>query len=224
MNDRAALAGLALLVGGALVLVSRRQAAALAPAGEGAENATDFEEITVTAARLPEHADAADGLEEITVTASRLPVTPVSVVVDAVAEAVAVVKSVFKARGLRNNNPGNIERNGTKWLGMAPEQTDPRFVVFVHPSYGVRALGRILRTYERRGLVTVRDIIGRWAPSTENDTSAYAAAVARALGVTPGERINVSARLPELAAAIVQHENGSNPYSAADLAAWVNMA
>lgn len=222
MSNRALLAGFALLLaGGAYLALARRQGAL---AGGSSSNATDLEDIYVTAQRMPDYADAGDGLEEITVTASRLPVTPLTRVTDAVAEAVEVVKSVFRARGLRNNNPGNIERNGIAWKGMAQDQSDPRFVVFTHPSYGVRALGRILQTYERRGLKTVRDIIARWAPSTENNTDAYAAAVARALKVAPGERIDVTARLPELAAAITAHENGSNPYSAADMAQWVRMA
>jgi hypothetical protein len=83
-------------------------------------------------------------------------------------------------RGIRNNNPGNIDRNTTKWQGMADDQSsDPRFVVFKTPQAGIRALAKILLTYQNHdGLKTVRGIIGRWAPAVENNTSAYVAAVA----------------------------------------------
>ena len=75
-------------------------------------------------------------------------------------------------RGIRNNNPGNIERNATRWAGMTAEQTDPRFVVFTSPEYGFRALARTLLTYQRKyGLLSIEDMIGRWAPPNENDTA-----------------------------------------------------
>lgn len=210
-------------LGVALYLATRRQAAPLRSATPG--NALDLEELVVTAARLP--APAGD-LDEITVTATRLPETTLSRAVDAVTSAagavVDAIKGVFVPRGIRNHNPGNLERTGTAWKGMATAQTDPRFIVFSEPKWGVRALGRVLKTYESRGLTTVRAIVNRWAPPTENNTSAYVTSVARALGVAPDATISVTERLPQLAAAIIRHENGINPYSAADLAEWVRLA
>lgn len=223
MSDRATLAGLALLLlgGGALVVLSRRQGAPVAADAD----AGDLEEIRVTAQRLP---TAEQPLEEIVVTASRLPETWVTKTTDAIASAAGqvwdMVKNAALPRGIRNNNPGNLERTGTKWKGMAAQQSDPRFIVFEAPSWGVRALGRVLKTYESRGLDTVRAIVNRWAPPIENNTSAYVTAVARALGVSPDQRISVDARLAELAAAIIKHENGQQPYSPADIAAWVRLA
>ena len=44
------------------------------------------------------------------------------------------------ARGLRNNNPGNIRRvRGQRWRGQCPEQQDPAFVQFTSPEWGYRA-------------------------------------------------------------------------------------
>lgn len=118
-------------------------------------------------------------------------------------------------RGIRNNNPGNIDRDGTAWEGMAPDQSaDPRFVVFAAPEWGLRAIARILLTYEAKGLVTVRSIVNRWAPSVENDTAAYVTAVAGQVGVDPDRPIDLRApadMVPMLRAIIV-HENGCNPY------------
>lgn len=126
-------------------------------------------------------------------------------------------------RGIRNNNPGNIERTATTWQGMAVVQADPRFIVFSEPFYGIRALARILRTYrQNHGLTTVRGIINRWAPSFENDTDAYVRHAARALGVAPDEPLSFDAsQLRTLVAVIIQHENGQQPYSMAELDAGI---
>jgi hypothetical protein len=78
-------------------------------------------------------------------------------------------------RGLRNNNPGNIDRNTIKWQGMADDQSsDPRFVVFKAPVFGIRALAKTLLAYQNQhGCKTIRQIINRWAPPSENKTEAY---------------------------------------------------
>ena len=76
-------------------------------------------------------------------------------------------------RGIRNMNPGNI-RLGESWLGLRTKQTDPDFCQFTSMVYGCRALLKLLRTYvEKRGCTTIRKVIERWAPPSENDTSSY---------------------------------------------------
>lgn len=126
-----------------------------------------------------------------------------------------VKRIVSGVRGLRNNNPGNIVRTGEQWRGMSADQSaDSRFVVFDSPVWGLRALARILRKYNAAGLVTVRDIINRWAPPVENDTGAYIASVARAVGVAPTQPLVLTDdALSRIMEAIVQHENGQQPYS-----------
>ena len=43
-----------------------------------------------------------------------------------------------------------------------------------------------LLTYQRQhGLDTVKGILNRWAPPSENDTGAYVQTVSRALGLRP---------------------------------------
>lgn len=121
-------------------------------------------------------------------------------------------------RGIRNNNPGNIEYTGTPWKGLASPPSDGRFVRFTTAQYGLRALARLLMNYQiKYGLNTVKKIIDRWAPPVENNTSAYASAVARHLGVGVSEKINVRSHLHKLVAAIVQHENGRQPYTATQI-------
>ena len=53
------------------------------------------------------------------------------------------------ARGERNNNPGNI-RHGSKWQGLSAQQTDPSFCQFVSPEYGIRAIYKLLQTYQKK--------------------------------------------------------------------------
>ena len=122
-----------------------------------------------------------------------------------------VMDRTRKPRGIRNHNPGNI-RHGDDWQGMRSLQTDRSFVQFVSPEYGIRAMARILKSYERRGLVTVEQIIGTWAPDTENDTDSYVHHVAAVLGVSPDTPVTES-DYPVLIAAIIRHENGQQPYS-----------
>ncbi len=135
---------------------------------------------------------------------------------------------IFKAptRGLRNCNPGNI-RKGTTWRGMAKEQSDTDFVVFMTPLYGLRALAKVLRTYaEKHKLVTVTAIISRWAPGNENDTDAYIDAVCQRMGVRAHETVDLrnDITLIKLMQAIVWHENGQQPYPASLFAEAVALA
>ena len=131
-------------------------------------------------------------------------------------------------RGLRLNNAGNIRHGDTRWVGMAKEQPDAEFVAFTKPVYGIRALARTLVNYGRlHNLKSVREIIGRWAPSEDsNDTESYISDVAERMGVDPDDALDLESQpvLRQLAAAIIHHENGAQPYAAADLAKGVAMA
>lgn len=129
-------------------------------------------------------------------------------------------------RGIRNNNPGNIEKTSDAWQGLADIQPDSRFFTFIDPVYGIRALAKIIRNYrDRYGLNTVQGIINRWAPPVENNTSAYVRAVAAKVGVAPTEPLAWDAgQLRRLVEAIIQHENGQQPYSMATIADGISRA
>lgn len=118
-------------------------------------------------------------------------------------------------RGIRNQNPGNIRHAlGTRWQGSAGTQTDPSFVQFVGAKWGIRAIARTLITYQdKHKLRTVRQIIDRWAPPSENNTQAYIRAVASRIGVSPEQRIDVYDYpvMHALVLAIIRHENGPGP-------------
>lgn len=131
-------------------------------------------------------------------------------------------------RGIRNNNPGNIDRTAEKWQGMADDQSsDSRFIVFVSPEWGIRAMAKILRNYGKKyGINSVGGIINRWAPPVENDTGSYVRQVAEALGVDKHERINLEdpAILVSLIKSIIKHENGIQPYDDSQIAEGVRRA
>lgn len=119
---------------------------------------------------------------------------------------------LMKARGLRNNNPGNIKRSKTQWVGLKPTQSDNVFLEFTDPVYGIRALYKILMTYKGRGLNTIEKVISTWAPSNENDTRAYIETVAKRLAIDPRLPLQSYHYVP-LIKAIIHHENGTQPYS-----------
>ena len=77
-------------------------------------------------------------------------------------------------RGIRNNNPGNIRHSCSKWLGLCLVQSDKYFCQFEKMEYGVRALLIVLRTYyNKHNCNTIRKVISRFAPSSENKTDEY---------------------------------------------------
>ncbi|HEI0689038.1 hypothetical protein [Escherichia coli] len=140
--------------------------------------------------------------------------------------AVADSDSSERARGIRNNNPGNLEYSKTNpWVGQTGD--DGRFAKFETPEHGIRALGRNLMSYQRQGIDTVSEIINRWAPPADkNDTMSYIKAVCEQLGVSADEPLDASNpdTLKALCAAIIHHENGSQPYSDQQLTAGVSAA
>lgn len=127
-------------------------------------------------------------------------------------------------RGVRNNNPGNIEY-GSFTRSHGATASDGRFAKFDSPEQGIAAIIDLQRSYEDNyGLKTVAQRINRWAPAgggDGNNPSAYAAAVARAMGISPTQPFSI--RDPEMAqkfvAAMIQVENGRQPYTPQQIAA-----
>lgn len=115
------------------------------------------------------------------------------------------------ARGLRNNNPGNIRKTKDKWQGLRPVQEDAEFFQFTEMKWGYRALIRTLQNYRKRhGCKTIGDFIRRWAPSTENNTSGYISRVCKEMQVPDSFVPDVydEGTMCAFAAAISQVENG----------------
>lgn len=77
-------------------------------------------------------------------------------------------------RGIRNKNPFNIKKSSNKWIGKKSVSSDPVFEQFETMDYGIRAGIVLLRRYIKRyHLVSVNDILKRFAPESENNLNAY---------------------------------------------------
>lgn len=121
--------------------------------------------------------------------------------------------AVDNVRGMRNKNPMNVVKTNIKWGGEI-EGNDPTFETFKTHSYGIRAGAKLLINYEKmHGINTVRGLISRYAPSHENPTDAYIASVAKAVGVSPDQRISVVDNIYPLVRSIIKFEIGEVPFS-----------
>ena len=102
--------------------------------------------------------------------------------------------------GQRINNPFNIRQYDQGFLGESGE--DSGFVSFEDPMYGVRAADRVLTTYgTKRGINTIRGLINRFAPPSENDTRNYVNYISGQLGIDPDAEVDLSD--PEMRARIL---------------------
>lgn len=118
--------------------------------------------------------------------------------------------------GIRQNNPGNIRSQDGQGYRSYPDAME-----------GITATAQNLVAYDKKhGLNTVQGIISRWAPPSENDTNSYIQNVSGMLGVAPDQPLDM--KNPEtifgLTNAIIQHENGQNPYSEQQVAMGVMQA
>lgn len=117
----------------------------------------------------------------------------------------------MEPRGIRNCNPGNIRKTKDNWKGLRTDQTDKEFFQFTEMKWGYRALIRTLQNYRKRhDCWTIGDFIRRWAPPSENNTTAYIRSVCEKMGVPPAYVPNVDDKLSMcmMAAAISFVENG----------------
>ena len=121
--------------------------------------------------------------------------------------------TIKKPRGLRNNNPGNIRVSSSKWAGKIPAdmKKDDVFEEFESIDYGYRALIKLLQNYRiKYGCMSVSEMISRFAPENENNTSGYITRVCREMQVPTSyvPDINDKGTMCALAATISQVENG----------------
>lgn len=108
-------------------------------------------------------------------------------------------------RGIRNKNPGNIERSWQfEWRGEVrpghPEwseaEQEDRFCVFEEPVYGLRAMMKNLITYnKKRNIKTLRQAVERWAPPHENKTDNYTNFVADFADINPDNEWDFTQRI-----------------------------
>ena len=131
------------------------------------------------------------------------------------------------SRGLENRNPGNIRRAPVRNKGEVRPSRDPDFKEFESLAWGYRAIFVLLDTYRARyGIDTLRGMISRWAPPSENRTEAYIRAVADDTGLDPDKPLDTRDRktMVPLAASISRVENGVRAETAEVERGWALFA
>lgn len=119
-----------------------------------------------------------------------------------------------KAIGYRINNPLNIRYStANNWKGQIGQQSG--FCVFDTPENGIRAAMVNLKSYRKNGVVTIGDIVSRWAPPTENNTQNYIDFVCKKLGASASQEVEQkAASYISLLQAMCIMEIGVQPYDA----------
>lgn len=108
------------------------------------------------------------------------------------------------------NNPFNLRYSkNNHWLGLTGQTRG--FCDFVNMDFGIRAVAiMIMRTYRMKNVLTISEIIHRFAPPTENNTNKYVDFVCSQLSCFPFD-IPSCAEYPSLLSAMSVFEG--NPVS-----------
>lgn len=113
--------------------------------------------------------------------------------------------------GIRQNNPGNVAKNGNQWDGELPNSSS-RFKEFSTPEDGIAAIARVLSQYNNKYQVnTINGIVHRYSATDQGE---YAKNLSAQLGVDPNEPLNVNdlPTMVKLVKGIIKQENGYVPY------------
>lgn len=116
------------------------------------------------------------------------------------------------SRGLKNNNPGNIRISAVSYRGELAPSTDRAFKQFTAPEWGYRAMFVVLHSYAvRYRLTTLRQMIGRYAPPSENNTNGYVASVAKWSDTDSDSKLDTmnGDQMRPVVAAMSRMENGT---------------
>ncbi len=127
------------------------------------------------------------------------------------------------SRGLRNNNPGNIRLGNFRYKGEKAKSNDSAFRQFESIEWGYRAMFVLLHTYSiKHRCCTLRQMIERYAPPSENHTESYIRRVTNATHLSPDEPISTlnGAIMTAVVAAMSEVENGIKADMAAVWSGW----
>lgn len=126
----------------------------------------------------------------------------------------------------RHNNPGNLVFAGQRGATVGETVAGHTFARFQSTEEGVAALYRQLQLYQKRGIDTLTEIMGVYAPEGSNDTSAYIKALSNTTGLDPNQRLNFGD--PATAAAMIrgisQHEAGRAYLNDQQILSGISMA
>lgn len=128
-------------------------------------------------------------------------------------------------RGIRNNNPGNLNYAGQAGATLEGGEGG-RFAVFESMQHGVAALYKQLQLYFKRGINTLSSIVKTYAPASDNNNvDAYISALTKATGKGANEVLDSgdTATIARLMKGIVDHENGKGYISSSDIMGGIQL-
>jgi len=128
-------------------------------------------------------------------------------------------------RGVRNNNPGNLNFVGQDGATLE-SGSNARFAKFTSMEAGIAALAKQLQLYASRGVNSIRTIVNKYAPAGDgNNTAAYMQALAKSVGVGVDAQLNLgdTSQLTALVKGITNHENGAGYVSDDQIRAGVRL-
>ncbi|EAT0029827.1 hypothetical protein DCN73_18915 [Salmonella enterica] len=128
-------------------------------------------------------------------------------------------------RGIRNNNPGNLNYAGQAGATLEGGEGG-RFAVFESMQHGVAALYKQLQLYFKRGINTLSSIVKTYAPASDNNNvDAYISALSKATGKGANEVLDSgdTATIARLMKGIVDHENGKGYISSSDIMGGIQL-
>lgn len=126
-------------------------------------------------------------------------------------------------RGYRNNNPLNMRHDNDRWRGEVVPSQDGAFKQFETMAWGYRAAFKLLHNYQKNnGCRILSDFINRWAPPSENNTSAYVSTVAKRAGLSDVSEIDTlkGDTMRAVVSAMSYVENGVEANEADVAAGW----
>lgn len=126
----------------------------------------------------------------------------------------------------RHNNPGNLVFAGQRGATVGETVAGHTFARFQSTEEGVAALYRQLQLYQKRGIDTLAEIMGVYAPEGANNTGAYINALSKSTGIDPNQQLNFGD--PATAAAMIrgisQHEAGRSYLNDQQILSGISMA
>ena len=138
----------------------------------------------------------------------------------------SVPDKVLNTIGYKFCNPLNIKAFGNNWSGMVGQDARGH-VIFETPQDGICAAAKILKTYASKyGINTVDGIVDRFCAASDSVTRAYISNVCKAMGVNPGEALDVKDPqvMTKLISAMMRQEIGAVAYSQETITAGVHKA
>lgn len=138
----------------------------------------------------------------------------------------SVPDKVLNTIGYKFCNPLNIKAFGNNWSGMVGQDARGH-AIFETPQDGICAAAKILKTYASKyGINTVDGIVDRFCAASDSVTRAYISNVCKAMGVNPGEALDVKDPqvMAKLISAMMRQEIGAVAYSQETITAGVHKA